>query len=439
MEYIDTLFAERLFPHVDEEGSRFLAKLLAASREGHLCLPHEPSADHIPEEAIGEIICREGDRWYLKRCFKCEKEFVFHWQRLKKSQPKPLAPVSLEGIPEQVAAVQKALQNPVTLICGGPGTGKTTTAALLVREFYDQMTEGVALAAPTGKAAANLRSRLDDLAEKCTITTLHRLLSQKKTLPFDLIVVDEGSMIDAELMARLFGSIKEGARLILLGDKDQLPPVESGNFFADLANHEKAAVAELNICQRTDLQEIIEMAAAVKSGEMISIQPLPDVKRVVEMIAAKKPWEKSRPFCALTPLRQGLYGVDHLNALLYQKCSKGRPVPILITANDPKLELFNGDIGWLEDEQATFSDGRTFPAFLLPRYEYAYLLSVHKSQGSEYDEVMILLPEGAEKLGREMLYTAITRARKKVTVFGSEETLAQVVSKRAIRYSGWGA
>ena len=278
-----------------------------------------------------------------------------------------------------------------------------------------------------------MRASLGPLAEKCTVKTLHSLL-KNRALSADVVLVDEGSMVDAELMAALFSAIKDGARLILLGDKDQLPPVESGHFFADLAQ-DTHLVAELKTCLRSDLQEIIGIATQVKEGKSIPFMPLPEVKTLIKQIVDCQ-------IPVLTPLRKGSYGVDHLNHLLYQEYQKreAKEIPIIITTNDPHLGLFNGDVGKLIQEEkglrAYFPGGRIFSEYLLPRYEYAYVLSVHKSQGSEYERVMILLPEGSERFGKEMLYTAVTRAKKEMTILAHEGVIDKLVSTTSRRFSG---
>jgi len=247
----------------------------------------------------------------------------------------------------------------------------------------------------------------------------------------DLVLVDEASMIDAELMASLFSAMKEGARLILIGDKDQLPPVESGNFFADLAD-EKEIVTSLGRCLRAELNEIVEMAQAVKEGRCIPAQPLPEWAHIIEAVFERKA-------CVLTPLRYGPFGVNRLNQKLLKEhqARGGNRFPIMITVNEAALDLYNGDLGELVPaEKCAYFGERKVPEYLLPHYEYAYVLSVHKSQGSEYDEVMVLLPDGSEVFGREMLYTALTRAKKRVSIYASEGILPKIVSKHERRLSG---
>ena len=303
---------------------------------------------------------------------------------------------------EQLQAVRMALREPLSIISGGPGTGKSFTAAKLISAF----TGKIAVAAPTGKATANLRH-----IPNCTLKTLHSLLSNRRQLPFDLIVIDEGSMIDAEMMTRLFEQVHDQARLVILGDRDQLPPIDTGHFFSDLT--QMAPTCYLKKCHRAELKEIVELAASVKRGEKIPFEPLqlPEIPDGVTL---------------LTPLRKGPFGVDQLN----ERLRKSGPVPIIITENANGLA--NGETGILyPDWTTTFGLKRT----QLPRFEEAYALSVHKSQGSEYDRVYLVVPKGSERFGREMLYTAITRAKKEIRIFADENTLEQCLSQTAARLS----
>ena len=417
------------------------------AREGHLCVELTPQLDPrflegaslLPTSLFVDYLSREKNRIYLRRNWECEYRFLTHMKRFKSQLPSytlPLTWLEAELDKEQLnfeqkRAILKAAKGSLTLITGGPGTGKTYTAATLIRLFSEGGLKEIAVAAPTGKATANLRASLGLIAEKCTIKTLHSLL-KSEWLYADLILVDESSMIDAELMAKLFSAVKPGARLVLLGDKDQLPPIESGNFFADLAQ-DQHLVSELKTCLRIELQEIIDLASQVKNGIPITAHPLPNLKELVGQIVHER-------IDVLTPLRKGPYGVDHLNKLLYVEHQKrgAKEIPIIITVNDAYLELFNGDTGLLNQEEriAYFSDGRQFAEHLLPHYEYAYVLSVHKSQGSEYEKVLILLPEGSEVFGREMLYTAITRAKKQMTLLAHEGVVEKVVKGHYTRFSG---
>jgi len=443
---IDHLFAQKFLPQGPAKASFFLASLLKSAREGHLCISLDHFSDHNIHEGAAElppwifekVLVKEGNRYYLKRNWECEQLFLKHLKRLKEQKPALEIPIEwlnqeLEKTAlnrEQKQAIQRAASRSLTLITGGPGTGKTFTAATLIRLFHERGAHEIIVAAPTGKATANMRHSLGELAEKCTLKTLHALLTKKK-LHADLIVVDEGSMVDAERMASLLSAVKEGSRLILLGDKDQLPPIESGNFFADLAQ-EADLVAELHTCLRTELQEIIELAQKVRIGISIPTKPLPDVKTLLRLIIESK-------MHVLTPLRKGPYGVEQLNQQLFREHRKkgDKNIPIMIMVNDPYSQLFNGDVGMLvpEEKCAYFPGGRKIPEYLLPRYEFAYVLSVHKSQGSEYEKVMILLPPGSEAFGREMLYTALTRAKRGLAIYSQPGILEALVKNSFHRTS----
>lgn len=445
--HIDWLFAKKFLPQGPDKAARFLAHLLKKAREGHLCVCLDGETDPrtiegaslLPESLFETVLVKEENRIYLKRLWECERRFLHHLKHLKEQKPAIEIPtvwlrsaLAATGLnEEQKQAIHKAASRVLTLITGGPGTGKTYTAATLIRLFHERGAREIIVAAPTGKATANMRLSLGELAQKCTLKTLHALLS-KERWHADLVVVDEGSMVDAECMTALLGAVKEGSRLILLGDKNQLPPIESGNFFADLAEDENL-VAELNRCLRAELQDIIELAVKVRSGSLIPALPLLDVKPLLKQIMESH-------MQVLTPLRKGVYGTENLNRLLYQEHRKrgAREIPIMITVNDPYFELFNGDVGKLIPAEgvAYFSDGRKIPEYLLPHYEYAYVISVHKSQGSEYEKVMILLPKGSEAFGRAMLYTALTRAKRHLVIYAQEGVLEPLIKHQLRRPVG---
>ncbi len=398
-------------------GGVFLAALLASAREGHLFLQIDeqvyPSFDELDESIKREareilpIVIKRENRYYLARNWSIEGRFRHHFDRLMHREVAPIAFDDATLDPEQLAAVRTSFKHPLSLISGGPGTGKSFTAAKLIAAFVGT----VAVAAPTGKATANLRH-----IEGCTVKTLHALLSKKRQLPYDLVVVDEGSMIDAELMTTLFEQIHDEARLVILGDCDQLPPIETGHFFADLTK--MAPCSYLKKCHRAELQSIVEMAAAVRRGEMIPFEPLEQLP------------EKPENVTLLTPLRKGPFGVERLNQT-YHQINRG-PTPIMITEN--ARGFVNGETGLL------FADGTTsfgVKQMMLPRYEHAYALSVHKSQGSEYDRVWLLLPAGSERFGREMLYTAITRAKRELRIFAKREVLQHCLANQVTRLSLW--
>jgi exodeoxyribonuclease V alpha subunit len=276
-----------------------------------------------------------------------------------------------------------------------------------------------------------------------------------------------------------------------MGDPDQLPPVEAGSFFTDFVAYcqeEKGPLARLEQCLRIDLQPIVDFAKLVKEGESAKAlsmlqgggasafswtHSLFDEKamaqEIVERYSRQLLYLGDDPLQALqqqgkhrllSALRQGPLGVDTLNEALWrayflQKRLGPFIVPIMVTSNHSGLGLYNGDIGVLQLPAATFSSsclrrsGNTayflerklgklqkIPLALMPPFELAWCLSVHKSQGSEFDEVWLALPQSSTQFGKELLYTAVTRCRRALHLFGQPSTLSQVIASSAQRLSG---
>lgn len=454
-----------------------IAYLGAATRLGHLGVRINGDPRSIWEEAYGRVpdqidtiiekgfsllpphplLVKTEKMLYFKRYYEAEQKIQHHLDRLLSAEPAPLITISSYPpslFPEQQEAIEKASTQSLTIICGGPGTGKTYTAGLLIEKLTEQKKLRVAAAAPTGKAAAALGKSL-----KMPATTLHQLLRSSPIFA-DIILIDESSMIDVEMMAALFAAIPTGSRLILLGDSHQLPPVEAGSLFTDLISYVAAKgrpAAQLKTCQRVELRSILTLAEAVYEGEEIKaleqapLQPL-SMEDISHFAEQSMPLLKEEPVdphllqktltqaVILSPLRKGPYGVEALNQFLYRQ--EGA-TPIIITKNTPSQELFNGDTGLLWKGKGYFLDRSSFlvrviPAPLLPPHELAYCLSIHKSQGSEYNEVLVLLPPGTERFGREVLYTGITRAKKKLHLMGDSSLFQQLIRKKTIRYSGLG-
>lgn len=536
---VDLCFGDQLcryFGVDDDAVLALLSTLLAASREGHLCsaaseltqlLPNldpvisnaaSEAFSHLPSSLVTEAevleplpstaLVRCKERLYLQKHWIYETLFLQHLERLSSKRPLVQCDATsyVQGLldknklqPEQAQAIQQALEHTCLCISGGPGTGKTYTAGLLIQALnqYADRPLKFALAAPTGKAAAQLQASLHRVSPDLPpVRTLHSLLQLRPGqlldpteppvhLDADVVLVDESSMIDVKLMAHLVSVVKNGARLILLGDKDQLPPVEAGCLFADLTRSEDSPiqVTQLKRCMRTELQELNDFAQAVKLGDdetawqllrggsCVTHQDL-DTRQSQIALQRKlvgqltKRFQHSRDmgatedawfaafgaFRVLSPMRQGTLGVDAMNDALRQACivDAHQVLPIMVTSNDIQLELFNGECGLLvrhdargrltAGDYALFPDNaqglRRVPALALPRFDYAYVLSVHKSQGSEYDHVHIMLPEGSERFGRQILYTAATRARKSLCVVGTEAMIRQTIRWNAVRRSG---
>jgi exodeoxyribonuclease V alpha subunit len=429
---LDLFFAGLHQPRSENE-KLFFAALMASAREGHLCLDLDRSDPAIQEGATTALqspyIRRQGRLVYLERNFTCEKQIVEDLKRLTFSVQPPS--FSTDGLTdEQRTAVEIALSNTLSVIEGGPGTGKTFLTSYLVKAIG----ANVILAAPTGKAAA----RLKKFNPAATCSTLHAMLgisSRKRSgyVKADLIIVDESSMIDAKLLAYFLRSLQTGQRVVFLGDGHQLPPIESGSLFTDLVD--LLPTAHLRQCLRSDRAEILQLAQDILAGKTIT----PDHPLSVDLLL------NAKETAILTPLREGPWGVNHLNELIFQHVKKEAPelwsVPILITKTDYEAGLYNGEMGVLwrthvKPLYAEFEDGRKIAASALPPYELGYVLSVHKSQGSEFDRVIVLAPPGTETFGRELLYTAVTRARNSVILCGDPETIQKTVSRSNQRNSG---
>ncbi len=460
LERADVLFAESLlrpYPHT-QNNALFLATLFSSARQGHLCLSVEDpilleGAASLPSRLLKTAVHMKNGRWYLKRNKEMEERFLFHVERLTSATCSEV--LQLEAVcknlplqEKQKEALCTAANYPVTILCGGPGTGKTYTAATFIHLVKEFIPGKLLAGAPTGKATAILREKLPVC---CEVQTLQRFLANQDLYDADLVLIDEASMIDARAMTRLFSSVKQGSRLILLGDPYQLPPVETGQFFADLVRSGKIPTTELTCCLRTDLADILDQAQAVKRGEPFLYSPLPEIRPLLDLLSetifppkecslegAFHHYSKTR---VLSPLRKGPYGTANLSEQLYRRHIKREHapwIPLLIIENAPHLNLYNGDLGLLNEKEKTvcFADGKVYPHEILPKSEKSYILSVHKSQGSEFDEVLLLIPEGSEKFGREVLYTAITRARKKIKTWAEPGLIESIVSNQTIRHSG---
>lgn len=517
---------ELWFSNSQEVPSNELKRLLQGIDEGMKALP-DTILSQVTDESIPKTpICYFEKFIYLQKNWVYESYFLKNLQRLLSTNPSIMPNLNSLGeltermrrmgeiTDQQSQAIVRSVENSLTLICGGPGSGKTYTAAQFIKVFWHSLspqqkeTYEIAVAAPTGKAASNLYNSLQKtlhgmpLLESIQPKTLHSLLGIKKkvsqkVLSADLILVDEASMIDAKLMSQLISSVKVGARLVFLGDQHQLPAVEAGALFADMiflfCNEKNLAKhwIELTTCHRTEIKDLVTFARIVNEGkahEAASFFENKSVQQNVKCHFFEKgclnklkehlinyvwPLFPKSSFCSedphdileqfnhfriLNPLRKGFLGAEEINRLLFQQaCSSAQTewiaVPIVISANDYQMNLFNGEGGLLihrkdswkqeylhEGNYALFPEVsksfRKIPAILLPKFEYAYCLSVHKSQGSEFEKVLLLLPERTEIFGREMLYTAITRAKKMIEIWTTNDTLVETIQRRTERHSG---
>ncbi len=515
LSYFDLLYAKTHVKqlYIFEKTALCLCYLSSLFRKGHLCLQIKeggffPKMDSVweellsfqewkkaffslPKELVEEVkessffpekpLCRQKECFYLQKAWvyemqvrkNLERIFSFSINSIKVKTEKNL-------LPSQKKAVEKVFSSPFTLLTGGPGTGKTYTASFLLKAYKAYFPEHlIAVAAPTGKAAFHLQEKLHFL-ENLSTQTLHTLLGvsarnfpsfSSPFLPYDLILVDESSMIDAKIMALLLAKIKQNSRLVLMGDPHQLPPVEAGSFFSDFCKTYPFLKAELDVSIRFEKKELLSFSKAVLEGEKATVfhllqnasslqklswsfsQPIAEsffsyIKPFYSLFS-KKPFDlkqlflKENKFQILSPLRQGLWGADALNQTVFEKLFEEIPfsyfwaAPILITKNFPEKNLFNGMKGFLigkKTEKNPSLQGEIFlsqkgkilsfsPA-MLP-FSFSYVISVHKSQGSEYEQVLLILPEKSKMAGREIFYTAATRAKKKLTIWGKD---AQIIS-----------
>lgn len=415
---------------------------------------------------------------------------------------------------EQRAAARIALSQWITVLTGGPGTGKTTTVAGLLALLAEQAEQAgqahprIALAAPTGKAAARLEEAVryqittlpaQDQARLSGLhaVTLHLLLGWRRgssarfrhnrdnRLPYDVIVVDETSMVSLTLMARLLEAVRPKTRLVLVGDPNQLTSVEAGAVLADLVDglgaRTDTQIATLRTSHRFG-ETIGRLAEAIRTGDGDTVIDLlrgggPNIEFVDaadpadalrdslvahalsvqeaaadgDAEAALRLLDEHRLLCAH---REGPHGVRHWNRQIQQWVSEhtGEPTwnqwyvgrPVLVTTNDYGLGLHNGDTGvavqrpeGLRAVIATSSEPREFATSRLADVDTMHALTIHKSQGSQADEVTVLLPPvDSRLLTRELLYTAATRAKDKIRIVGSEADVRAALDRRAVRATG---
>jgi exodeoxyribonuclease V alpha subunit len=479
-------------------------------------------------------------------------------RRLRDGLDRLFPPAAEGGVDRQRMAAAVAALKRFCVISGGPGTGKTTTVVRILALLLEQArgTLRIALAAPTGKAAARMqeaiRASLETLRVDAQVrntipveaATIHRLLGfrpgsvdfrhdRDNPLPVDVLVVDEASMVDLALMAKLVRAVPKSARLILLGDKDQLASVEAGAVLGDICGDSprcspafrqrlvevtgqdpadvsvapgdgagetsappiRDAIVQLTRSYRFGQESGIgRLAYLVNQGDSRSALALLERAEFADVVW--RPLESPRdlasrlagiadrlgaylatdtPTAALAALerfrvlsahRTGPYGVEVLNQLIASCLESQRVIrprspwysgrPVLVTANDYNLRLFNGDLGiTLADPEA---DGRLRVFFgtaegglrrlapaRLPEHETAHATTVHKSQGSEADEILLILPDQLTPvMTRELVYTGLTRARSRVEIWGNAEVLAAAISRRLARSSGlrdalWGS
>jgi exodeoxyribonuclease V alpha subunit len=468
------------------------------------------------------LILDPAGRLYLHRCWGYEQQVASGI--VSRSRPPVVNELRLDDaldryFPQQSGAVdlqrsaaRMALTHRFSVISGGPGTGKTATVARILALLLDVAVGDppeIALTAPTGKAAMRLHQSILHAAERLAlpeaiknslpsgVSTIHRLLgvqvrrggfrhNRANPLSCDILVVDEASMVDLQLMASLLEALRDDARIILLGDRNQLASVEAGAVLADIcdsANQATVPVTQLTKSYRfgadsgiAALSRLINSGEGAAAVELLQSGRFPDIRW--QTVPSGRAFDEafscavrdgfagyagaSSPgaalaelgsFRILSPLRSGPCGIENLNSLCLsalaperkQDPRSFRPMPVMITGNNYELGLFNGDTGvvmendgvesvWFENPEGGL---RHLSTLRMPPSETAFALTVHKSQGSEFDRVLLILPDHlSDVLTRELLYTAVTRARCRIEIWGTEEVFRQMVERRTVRTSG---
>nr|WP_281373249.1 exodeoxyribonuclease V subunit alpha [Kineococcus aurantiacus] len=497
-----------------------------ALRRSPLTVEHGPGP---VEEALSAPVHLVGDGLWLDRYWRQELA-VARDLRERSGSVAAFDPVAVAAVldrlwpgdpaDDQRAAAAVCLTHGVSVLAGGPGTGKTTTVARLLAAVH-ALSGGVprvALAAPTGKAAARLTEAVVSAAGGDVFTdaergflagagasTLHRLLGirpgsvrarfdAEHRLPHDVVIVDEASMVGLGVMARLLAALRPGARLILVGDPQQLASVEVGAVLADLVAPADSAPHGVSRLQRTHRfasgGRIAALAQAVREeraddvvdllragGPDVEFLEVPDaelvegpvldvvradvVERSRAVVEAARAGDADTALAALDTHRllcahrRGTRGVSHWSHLAQRWAveelgvvprSDGRYVglPVIVTANDAGLGVFNGDTGVVLEEDGVLvaAIGRgtgplRVPLARLAAFEPVHAMTVHRSQGSQFETVTVLAaPQTSPLATREMFYTALTRARSRVRVVGSAQAVAAAVARPVARATG---
>jgi exodeoxyribonuclease V alpha subunit len=534
----DVLVAQRLTAlakETDERVALAVAFAVRGLRGGSVCvdlrsLQAQVDVPDLPWPAVEEwvaavaaspllepphVLRQQGELLYLDRYWREERQVAEDLlSMVSGGGDGPAADVDRlfpEGYEEQREAAGLALSQRLTVLTGGPGTGKTTTVARLLALLAEQAGSSrlrIALAAPTGKAAARLQEAVQleidqlELVDQRRIsglhaTTLHRLLGSRpdnssrfrhhrgNRLPHDVIVVDETSMVSLTMMARLLEAVRPQARLLLVGDPDQLASVDAGAVLADLVDglggRDDVRIAELTTSHRFG-ESIGALASAIRVGDAdLAIEVLRAGGEHIEWIDAEDPTTDLRKVlqphalrlreagvlgdggAALTTLaehrllcahRRGPHGVQHWNRQVERWLTEatGEPIwtawyagrPVLVTANDYGLGLYNGDSGvtvvgdsGLRAVIAGAEEPVTIATSRLSDVDTMHAMTIHKSQGSQASEVTVLMPPVESRLlTRELFYTAVTRAKAKVRVVGSEASVRAAIDRRAVRATG---
>ena len=408
------------------------------------------------------------NRIYLYRHYQDEQRVAHSINKLRQQPDKKIKTnTKTDHIKDknQKKAIDNALRKHICVISGGPGTGKTTIMVEILKLLKQQdKNQVIKLAAPTGRAAARMKKAITDKNQQAETYTLHRLMNIRPgqgsaahatPIDADILIVDEASMISLELMARLLSSIRENTRIILIGDKHQLYSVAAGSVFSDICNSDITTELTKNYRFKQD-SGIAQLAQAINQGdEKKAIQAAKnskDINWIQDYTQINKHIQKTadRMWCEniTRPHLQELetarilavtqYDKDYINQYIKQQRPQQREgTQIMITTNNERTKLFNGDIGITTKDTVLFTDNREIPINQIPTHELAWAITVHKSQGSEFNNITIITPKQTHQLiSRELLYTAITRARHTVTIIATEQTIKHAVNTPIARMSG---
>jgi exodeoxyribonuclease V alpha subunit len=448
--------------------------------------------DSIDELLAARQIIADGSKIYVAKLFYTEKHVAAKLNGLLNAESS-FTIDNLEEIIEetektskiqlahmQVQAIKMALESKVSIITGGPGVGKTTIIKTLVQTFLNKDLK-VLLAAPTGRAAKRMEESTKHKAQ-----TLHRLLSydpktnsfQKnkyETMEGNVLIIDEASMIDISMMDAILDAIELDATLLLVGDIDQLPSIGPGNVLRDIIFSGKIPYTALDVIFRQGKgSHIVENAHHINNGEKLSINnsdetsdffffPEKDTDKLidlmVELVSTRVPnffhFESMKDIQILTPMRKNKLGADNLNTLVQDKLNpaeKDKPSMkymggefrlgdrVMQLTNNYEKDVFNGDIGFIVDIEkkklCVNIDVRDiwYDRDELDNLTHAYVSSIHKSQGSEYPAVIILMHKAHYRmLQRNLIYTAVTRGRKLVILIGDPNAINMAIGNNQIQ------